>query len=49
MNLTAEQKHIRWLAHQWWNFDLQPPEKYRQQVLEYLRDHPDEFKGLTPQ
>ena len=26
MNLTAEQKHIRWLAHQWWNFDRQPPE-----------------------
>ena len=45
----TEKYKISIYAHRWWNFDEQPPEKYKQQVKQYLIDHPEEFKGADPQ
>jgi len=36
-------------AHRYWNFGKIPPDKYKPLVAEYIRKHPEEFKGLTPQ
>lgn len=32
-------------AHRFWNFDEQPPTDYIYQVREYIKCHPEEFKG----
>ena len=36
-------------AHRWWNFDEQPPAEYYYKVREYIKCHPEEFKGAGPQ
>ena len=36
-------------AHRWWNFDEQPPAEYYYNVREYVKCHPEEFKGAGPQ
>ncbi len=36
-------------AHRFWNFDEQPPTEYAYQVREYIKCHPEEFKGAGPQ
>ena len=36
-------------AHRFWNFDENPPAEYAYQVREYIKCHPEEFKGAGPQ
>ena len=36
-------------AHRWWNFDETPPAEYYYNVKEYIKCHPEEFKGAGPQ
>lgn len=40
---------IRVLAHRYWNYDEIPPEDYITQVMDYIKTHPKEFKGVVPQ
>ena len=36
-------------AHRWWNFNENPPIDYFPLVYHYIRTHPKEFKGASPQ
>ena len=41
---------VRRLAHEYWNWDIIPQSvEYYQQVFNYIRNHPEEFKGAGPQ
>ena len=40
---------IRKIAFDCWNFDTPIPTEYISQVIEYIRNHPQEFRGLVPQ
>lgn len=40
---------VRRLAHEWWNWDITPPAEYYYNVGEYIKCHPEEFKGAGPQ
>lgn len=40
---------VRRLAHEYWNCDITPPAEYYYKVGEYIKCHPEEFKGLSPQ
>lgn len=40
---------IRRMAHDWWNWDIAPPEQYVQAVHDYIHEHDDEFRGAVPQ
>lgn len=44
-----QEEDVRRLAHRWWNFDETPPTEYYYNVKEYIKCHPDEFKGAGPQ
>ena len=44
-----ETVNIQKMAQDYWNFDIIPPEYYRPLVGKYILDHPEEFKGATPQ
>lgn len=46
MTLTA---NVRALAHDYWNFDVLPPQEYQQIVAQYIKEHSEEFGGATPQ
>lgn len=39
---------VRLYAHKYWNHDELPPEEYRIPAMLYIRDHPEEFKGVIP-
>lgn len=41
--------YIRRLAREWWNWDITPPPEYYDKVGEYIKCHPEEFKGAGPQ
>ena len=45
---TREYK-IKIYAHRWWNFDEEVPAGYRLDVIKYISEHPEEFKGAGPQ
>lgn len=49
MEMTAHEMYIRKLAFDYWNWDKEPPHEYIKEVMDYIRDHPSLFKGLTPQ
>ena len=40
---------VRRLAHEYWNLDIMPPAEYYYNVGEYIKCHPEEFKGAGPQ
>lgn len=40
---------IRRLAHEWWYWDITPPAEYIYKMGEYIKCHPEEFKGAGPQ
>ena len=42
-------KEIEKMAFDYWNFDILPPVEKWRLVLDYIADHPERFKGLTPQ
>ena len=39
----------RRLAHEWWTWGITPPAECYYNVKEYVRCHPDEFRGVGPQ
>ena len=41
--------YVQRLAHEWWYWDITPPAEYYYKVGEYIKCHPDEFKGVKPQ
>jgi hypothetical protein len=45
----TKENRIRHWAHLWWNFDQTPPVDIRIDVMKYIQEHPDEFKGAKPQ
>ena len=49
MKEEDEPTAIQRMAHEWWNWDIQPREGYAQQVHDYIRDHPNEFRGAVAQ
>lgn len=49
MKEEDEPTAIRRMAHDWWNWDIPPREGYAQQVHDYIRDHPNEFRGAVAQ
>ena len=40
---------VRRLAHEYWTWGIMPPSEYYYKVGEYIRCHPEEFKGAGPQ
>lgn len=40
---------VQRLAHEYWNFGIMPPAEYYFNVGEYIKCHPEEFKGAGPQ
>ena len=43
-----EEQKIRIYAHEYWDLDQLPPNEYISAVITYIRDHPEEFKGVVP-
>ena len=48
------EKEIQKWAHQWWNWesiitDSFPPDELYPIIIQYIQDHPEEFKGAGPQ
>lgn len=44
-----KEERIRHWAFLWWNFDRIPPIEIRAEVIKYIQDHPNDFKGAGPQ
>lgn len=44
-----KESYIYYLAFNYWNFDIIPPEEYIIEVAYYIKNHPEYFKGATPQ
>ena len=44
-----KEDRIRHWAFLWWNFNQTPPVEICAEVIRYIKDHPKEFKGATPQ
>lgn len=50
MTLTADNEDfIYLLAIDYWYFDVLPPQEYCEVVSQYIKKHPEEFRGATPQ
>lgn len=49
MEEEDEPTAIRRMAHDWWYWDITPPEQYTQAVQDYIHEHDDEFRGAVPQ
>ena len=45
----TDDNYIRFLARKWWNWDITPPEHLIEEVRQYIKEHPNEFRGLGPQ
>lgn len=43
------EKEIHHMARLYWDFDIIPPKEYILEVMNYIRNHPEYFKGLIPQ
>ena len=39
---------VRRLAHEYWDLNIMPPPEYYYNVGEYIRCHPEEFRGVVP-
>ena len=46
--MTKENRVRHW-AFMWWYFDQTPPVDIRIDVMKYIQEHPEEFKGAGPQ
>lgn len=43
-------EEIRRMAHDYWNFDMIPTSQVAIALIQdYIRNHPDEFRGAQPQ
>lgn len=45
----TKENRIRHWAFLWWNFDQLPPVDIRIDVMKYIQEHPQDFKGAGPQ
>ena len=46
--MTKEERIRHW-AFLWWNFNKTPPIDIRIAVMQYIKEHSNEFKGAKPQ
>lgn len=44
-----KENRIRHWAFLWWNFNELPPVDIRAEVMKYIDEHINEFKGAEPQ
>lgn len=47
--LELQNDAIRLMAYKYWNLNIMPPPAYYYRVGEYIKCHPEEFKGAGPQ
>lgn len=46
----CEEERIIYLhAFRYWNFDIMPPNEYKEKVSNFISAHPSVFKGAGPQ
>lgn len=45
----TKENRIRHWAFLWWNFGTMPPREIRIEVIKYIQEHPNDFKGAGPQ